>query len=93
MEALLDVGYTWETWGGVWGSQRDPVHFEYPGFHPPAVEGQMDWWNVWNVVASLPIAFWPSIVFEFLGIPMSAKKDITPAQEETLRKIALSQKR
>jgi hypothetical protein len=90
MGALSDVGYTWETWGGVWGSEHDPVHFEYPGFHPPAAEGQMDWWNV---VASLPIAFWPSIVLEFLGIPPSAKINITPAQEETLRKIALSQKR
>jgi hypothetical protein len=35
-EALADVGYTWEQWGGVWGSQRDPVHFEYPGFVPPS---------------------------------------------------------
>jgi hypothetical protein len=36
MEALADVGYTWETWGGVWGSQRDPVHFQYPGFVAPS---------------------------------------------------------
>jgi hypothetical protein len=35
MEALADVGYTWQTWGGVWGGDRDPVHFEYPGFSPP----------------------------------------------------------
>jgi len=34
-EALADVGYTWESWGGVWGSTKDPVHFEYPGFSPP----------------------------------------------------------
>lgn len=27
---LADVGYTWETWGGVWGGQGDPVHFEIP---------------------------------------------------------------
>ncbi len=32
MEALADVGYTWQTWGGIWGSQADPIHFEYPGF-------------------------------------------------------------
>jgi D-alanyl-D-alanine carboxypeptidase-like protein len=34
MEALADVGYTWQTWGGVWGP-GDAVHFEYPGFVPP----------------------------------------------------------
>jgi len=34
--ALWDVGYTWETWGGVWGGYRDPVHFQYPGFVAPA---------------------------------------------------------
>lgn len=34
-EALADVGYTWQQWGGVWGAERDPVHFEYPGFSPP----------------------------------------------------------
>jgi hypothetical protein len=33
-QALLDVGYTWKTWGGVWG-EADPIHFEYPGFVPP----------------------------------------------------------
>ncbi len=30
-EALADVGYTWESWGGSWGGERDPVHFELPG--------------------------------------------------------------
>ena len=35
--ALADVGYTWQAWGGVWGGDRDPVHFEYPGFVIPAV--------------------------------------------------------
>jgi hypothetical protein len=35
-EALTDVGYTWQSWGGVWGGEfNDPVHFEYPGFKPP----------------------------------------------------------
>jgi hypothetical protein len=29
-ESLSDVGYTWETWGGVWGGENDPVHFEIP---------------------------------------------------------------
>lgn len=36
MDALSDVGYTWEQWGGVWGGEfSDPVHFEYPGFQAP----------------------------------------------------------
>lgn len=30
MEALADVGYTWQQWGGAW-SGRDAVHFELPG--------------------------------------------------------------
>jgi hypothetical protein len=43
-EALADVGYTWESWGGVWGSQNDPVHFQYPGFSPPSTtESIHDW--------------------------------------------------
>src|SRR6266852_8927098 len=38
MEALADVGYTWQSWGGIWGGEKDPVHFEYPGFVVPAQE-------------------------------------------------------
>jgi len=30
MEALADVGYTWQSWGGGW-SGADAVHFELPG--------------------------------------------------------------
>ncbi len=30
LDALADVGYTWETWGGSWNA-RDAVHFELPG--------------------------------------------------------------
>jgi hypothetical protein len=37
-EALSDVGYTWQQWGGVWGTERDPVHFEFPGFVVPSRE-------------------------------------------------------
>src|SRR5882762_6546943 len=35
-EALEDVGYTWEQWGGLWGGGVDPVHFQFPGFVPDA---------------------------------------------------------
>jgi hypothetical protein len=41
--ALADVGYTWESWGGVWGGQQDPVHFQYPGFVVP-VQERIPWW-------------------------------------------------
>src|SRR5260370_562097 len=46
MEALADVGYTWQQWGGGW-NPADAVNFELPGatarakctasagFHPP----------------------------------------------------------
>jgi len=30
MDALEDVGYTWNQWGGRW-SPKDAVHFELPG--------------------------------------------------------------
>ncbi len=30
MEALADVGYTWQQWGGGWNG-ADAVHFELPG--------------------------------------------------------------
>ncbi len=30
MDALADVGYTWQQWGGGW-SAGDAVHFELPG--------------------------------------------------------------
>lgn len=26
-----DVGQVFQSWGGVWGAKRDPVHFELPG--------------------------------------------------------------
>jgi len=29
-DALGDVGYTWQQWGGGWDAS-DPVHFELPG--------------------------------------------------------------
>jgi hypothetical protein len=34
-EALSDVGYTWQQWGGIWGGDQDPVHFQFPGFVAP----------------------------------------------------------
>src|SRR5713226_6699652 len=93
MEALADVGYTWQTWGGGWGP-GDAVHFELPGATARAKAtiraevNEIPWYE--SLASGLPIALWPSIVFELLGIPSEARKDINPAQAETLRKIALS---
>lgn len=30
-EWQADVGQVFQSWGGVWGAKRDPVHFELPG--------------------------------------------------------------
>jgi hypothetical protein len=29
---LRDVGSVWVSWGGVYGGEEDPVHFEHPAF-------------------------------------------------------------
>lgn len=51
-EALGNVGYFWQQMGGVWGGSQDPVHFEYPGFVPPAEDlrdstanADCQWWQ------------------------------------------------
>lgn len=34
---FADLGYVWESWGGVWGGHfKDPIHFEFPGFSAQA---------------------------------------------------------
>jgi len=30
-DAIRDVGYTWQQWGGTWAGEKDLVHFELPG--------------------------------------------------------------
>jgi len=91
MEALADVGYTWQTWGGGW-NPGDAIHFELLGatdqLKNQVVDNDTPWYE--QLAAGLPIAFWPSMVFTMLGIPTSAKKTVTPEQEEVLRQIALS---
>src|SRR6267143_604214 len=94
MEALADVGYTWRQWGGGW-NPTDAVHFELPGASEYArQQGRLaelqsqsspSWWE--EIVAGLPIAFWPSAAFTLLGIPSVAAKNVTPAQEDIFRKI------
>jgi hypothetical protein len=64
-EDLADVGYTWQTWGGVWGGDRDPVHFEYPGFVVPAQESPgLPWW------AELAM---PTKAVDVMGTPVGKK--------------------
>lgn len=28
-----DVGTVWRSWGGIYGGEEDPVHFQFPGFN------------------------------------------------------------
>jgi hypothetical protein len=59
-EALEDVGYTWQTWGGIWPGAADPVHFQYPGFVPDANVVQTAARNLeqlpWYISLFLPIS-------------------------------------
>jgi hypothetical protein len=64
-DALADVGYTWQQWGGAW-SASDPVHFELPGAaaeakrlgqaEQPLLTTWLDWWNdlPWYIQVLLP---------------------------------------
>ena len=64
MDALQDVGFTWQSWGGGWGPS-DAIHFELPGATARAKErgksaiavyaqrfGELPWW----VSLALPVA-------------------------------------
>lgn len=35
VEYLQDLGAIWQSWGGVWGGNGDPVHFQLPGAPSP----------------------------------------------------------
>src|SRR5713226_7137477 len=72
MAALADVGYTWQTWGGGW-FPNDAVHFELPGATERAKQyavthAEPGFWE--QLIEGLPIAFWPSIIFQMIGIPI-----------------------
>lgn len=86
LDALQDVGYTWTTWGGVW-HPSDEVHFEYPGFSPPAASIEA---NVANVAAGflpgptgLLASIGPSIEGAplFVDIPAETKPLISNPEE------------
>ena len=42
LQNLHDLGQVWRSWGGIWSAQ-DEVHFEYPGFVPPAPQSPTLW--------------------------------------------------
>src|SRR6266478_10020529 len=90
MEALADVGYTWQQWGGGWNG-ADAVHFELPGASERARqrgEQQNKSPFLVELASSIPFGLPFSLVLDFLGIPTSARKNVTPEQEEYLRTLA-----
>jgi hypothetical protein len=90
MEALADVGYTWQQWGGGW-NPADAVHFELPGASERARQrgaaAEKSPFLV-ELASSIPFGIPFSLVLDFLGIPTSARKNVTPEQEEYLRTLA-----
>jgi len=90
MDALADVGYTWQQWGGAW-NPGDAVHFELPGASERAKQkGLESPWYV-DLAAGIPLSIPLSIVLAFLGIPASQRKYVTPEQASYLRQLAIDQ--
>jgi hypothetical protein len=91
MEALADVGYTWQQWGGGW-NPADAVHFELPGASERARQrgaaAEQKSPFLVELASSIPFGIPISLVLDFLGIPVSARKNVTPEQEEYLRTLA-----
>ncbi len=91
MEALADVGYTWQQWGGGW-NPADAVHFELPGASERARQrgdaAQQDPGFLVSLASSIPFGLTTSVLFDLFGIPTAARKNVTPAQEEYLRTLA-----
>ncbi len=89
------VGQTWVSWGGEWGGAADVVHFELPGASARAAArgrdgaGDVPWYV--DIASSLPFGLGVGLLFDFLGIPTAARKDVNPDQLEILRSIARQQ--
>jgi len=41
VDYLTDLGRIWQEWGGTWGGDRDPVHFQLPGAPTAALLEQL----------------------------------------------------
>jgi len=91
IEALADVGYTWQQWGGGWDG-ADAVHFELPGASERARQrgraAEQDPGFLVSLASSIPFGLPFSLVLDFLGIPTAARKNVTPEQENYLRSLA-----
>jgi hypothetical protein len=91
MEALADVGYTWQQWGGGWNG-ADAVHFELPGASERAQQrgraAEQEPGFLVSLASSIPFGIPFSLVLDFLGIPTAARKNVTPEQEQYLRTLA-----
>jgi len=75
MQALADVGYTWQDWGGVWGGARDPVHFEYPGFVPPEPDTTVKSISFWDYAGwALDFTSLASLLLE-LGYTVASREE------------------
>ncbi len=72
MDALQDLGFVWQQWGGVWGGtgfrQHDPIHFQYPGFSLAAQEPsgagggyESAWFPAIAKAVDFIIGFYPAI--------------------------------
>jgi D-alanyl-D-alanine carboxypeptidase len=78
MDALADVGYTWQSWGGAW-SERDAVHFELPGASGrAAAEGKKSS----NVVAEVAQTF--SDLPWWATLPLPAATMTTESHEKQI---------
>jgi D-alanyl-D-alanine carboxypeptidase-like protein len=87
MEALADVGYTWQQWGGGWNG-RDAVHFELPGASARAEQRGRAKADeapfLVQLAAGLPFGLTAGLIFDLFGIPTAARKNVTPEQLQYL---------
>jgi hypothetical protein len=89
-DAIHDVGYTWQTWGGGW-SESDVVHFELPGASAEAkkyIVEETKSFADWVMEKYGEIPWWVS-----LALPMGTlmqKKEQAPITKSLFEKILSS---
>lgn len=76
MEALADVGYTWQTWGGGW-SPGDAVHFELPGASDTAK--QLGDSTLKRILATGETPWWVDALTAFAPLALTFEKAPDPA--------------
>jgi len=90
MEALEDVGYTWQTWGGGW-NPGDAVHFELPGAseshrNEPQSISLRDW--IMKEYNAIP--WWLSIVMPMASTMQPATSDKQTYIKSLISKLGLT---